>query len=156
MPGAELLTGACDGNVVVTLCGELDVAGAAEAEAAIAALVVRGQYLVIDMSVLDFIDCSALGALLRAQALARPGGGVVLAGPRPPVQRLLALTGNDEVFWVQVSVDAAVTGIASRRRRYCWRRLAVRCTPWEGSAIAYWYRMTAAAREGSLRGRARR
>jgi anti-sigma B factor antagonist len=132
MPGAELLTGACDGNVVVTVCGELDVTGSAEAEAAIAALVVRGQYLVIDMSVLDFIDCSALGALLRAraqaqaQAQARRGGGVVLAGPRPPVRRLLALTGNDEVFWVQVSVDAAVTGIASRRRRYCWRRLAVR------------------------------
>jgi hypothetical protein len=87
MPGAELLTGACDGNVVVTLCGELHVTGAAEAEAAIATLVVRGQ---------------------------------------PPVRRLLAPTGNDEMFWVQVSVDAAVTGIASRRRRYCWRRLAVR------------------------------
>jgi anti-sigma B factor antagonist len=127
MPGAELLTGAYDGNVVVTLCGELDVTGAAEAEAAIAALVVRGQYLVIDMSVLDFIDCSALGVLLRVQALARRGGGgVVLAGPRPPVRQLLALTGNDEVFWVQVSVDAAVAGIASRRRRYSWRRLAVR------------------------------
>jgi anti-sigma B factor antagonist len=127
MPGAELLTGTYDGNVVVTLCGELDVTGAAEAEAAIAALVVRGQYLVIDMSMLDFIDCSALGVLLRAQALARRGGGdVVLAGPRPPVRRLLALTGNDEVFWVQVSVDAAVAGIASRRRRYSWRRLAVR------------------------------
>jgi anti-anti-sigma factor len=134
MPGAELLTGACDGNVVVTLCGELDVTGAAGAEAAIAALVVRGQYLVIDMSVLDFIDCSALGALLRVQALARRGGGVVLAdprgelraGPRPPVRRLLALTGNVEVFWVQVSVDAAARPRAAGRRRYCWRRLAVR------------------------------
>ena len=126
MPGVELTTSACDGHLVVALCGELDVTGAAEAEAAITALAPRGQYLVIDMSALGFLDCSALGALLRAQALARRGGGdVVLAAPQPLVRRLLALTGNDEVFWVQASVEAAVAGIASRRKRYSWRRLAV-------------------------------
>jgi anti-sigma B factor antagonist len=131
MPGVELTTSACDGHLVVALCGELDVTGAADAEAAITALVARGQCLVIDMSALDFLDCSALGALLRAQAMARRGGGaVVLAAPRPLVRRLLALTGNDEVFWVQSDVQsdvqAAVAGIASRRKRYSWRRLAVR------------------------------
>jgi anti-sigma B factor antagonist len=127
MPGVKLTISACDGHVVLALCGELDVAGAADAEAAITALVARGQYLVIDMSALDFLDCSALGALLRAQALARRGGGdVVLVAPQPLIRRLLALTGNDEVFWVQASVAAAVAGIASRRRRYSWRRLAVR------------------------------
>jgi anti-sigma B factor antagonist len=126
MPGVELTTSACDGHLVVALCGELDVTGAADAEAAITALVARGQYLVIDMSALDFLDCSALGALLRARALARRGGGdVVLAAPQPLVRRLLALTGNDEVFWVQSGVEAAVAGIASRRKRYSWRRLAV-------------------------------
>src|SRR5579862_3464093 len=103
MSGLELLTGACDGTVVVTLCGELDITGTAEAEAVITASVVPGQYLILDMSVLDFLDCSAVGALRRAQVLARRGGGdVVLAGPRPAVRRLLALTGNDEVFWTQV------------------------------------------------------
>ena len=127
MPGVELSTSACDGHVVVALRGELDVTGAAEAEAAITALVARDQYLVIDMSTLDFIDCNSLGALRRARALARRGGGdLVLAAPRPLVRRLLALTGNDEVFWVQASVDAAIAGIARRRRLYPWRRLAVR------------------------------
>jgi len=87
----------------------------------------RGQSLIIDMSALDFIDCRALGALLRVRALARRGGGdVVLVAPQPLVRRLLALTGNDETFWVHASVAAAVAGIASRRRRYSWRRLAVR------------------------------
>jgi anti-sigma B factor antagonist len=127
MPGAELRTSARDGHVVVALCGDLDVAGSADAEAAITALVARGQYLIIDMSALDFLDCSALGALLRVQGLARRGGGdMALAAPRPLVRRLLALTGNDEVFWVQASVEAAVAGVASRRGRYSWRRLAVR------------------------------
>jgi len=127
MPGVELTTGACDGHAVVALRGDLDLTGAAEAEAAITALVTRGQYLVIDMSALDFLDCSSLGALLRAQALARRGGGdVVLAAPQPRVRRLMALTGKNEVFWVQPSVLAAVAGIARRRRRHSWRRLAVR------------------------------
>ena len=74
MPGVELTTSACDGHLVVALCGELDVIGAADAEAAIPALVAGGQYLVIDMSALGLLDCGALGALLRAQALARRGG----------------------------------------------------------------------------------
>lgn len=127
MPGVELTTSACDGHLVVALRGELDVTGAAAAEAVITALVARGQYLVIDMSALDFLDCSALGALLRAQALARRrGGDVVLAAPQPLIRRLLALTGNDELFWVAAGVEAAVAGIADRRKRYSWRRLAVR------------------------------
>jgi anti-sigma B factor antagonist len=119
MPGVELSTGAWDGHVVVALRGELDVTGAAEAEAAITALVARDRYLVIDMSALDFIDCSSLGALLPARALARRGGGdVVLAAPQPHARRLLALTGQDEVFWVQASVAAAIAGLASCQARY--------------------------------------
>ena len=127
MPGAELTASVRDGHVVVVLRGELDITGAADAEAAITALLARGQYLIIDMSALDFIDCSSLGALLRVQGLARGGGGdVVLAAPQPHVRRLLALTGMDEVFCVQASVAAAVAGIGSRRRRHPWRRLAAR------------------------------
>jgi anti-sigma B factor antagonist len=127
MPGVKLTTSACDGHIVVGLCGKLDLTGAADAEAAIAALVARGQYLIIDMSALDFLDCSALGALLRVRALARRGGGdLVLVASQPLVRRLLALIANDEMFWVPASVEAAVAGLASRRKRYSWRRLAVR------------------------------
>ena len=56
----------------------------------------------------------------------RGGGDVVLAAPQPHVRRLLARTGNNEMFWVQASVEAAVAGLAGRRWRYPWRRLAVR------------------------------
>jgi len=126
MPCVELKTSLRDGRVVVALLGDLDVTGAADAEAAITALMARGQSLIIDMSALGFMDCAALSALLRVRALARRGGGdVVLAAPQRLVLRLLALTGKDEVFCVQVSVAAAVAGAASRRGRYSWRRLAV-------------------------------
>ena len=127
MLGVELETSVRGGRLVVGLRGDLDVTSAADAEAAITALMARGQSLVIDMSALDFIDCSALGALLRVRGLARRGGGdVVLATPQPYVLRLLVLTGNDEVFRVQADVEAAVASVAGRRGRYRWRRLAVR------------------------------
>jgi anti-anti-sigma factor len=90
MPGVELSSGAWDGHVAEALRGELDMTGAADVEAAVTALVARCRYLVIDLSALDFIDCSSLRAL-----------------------RLLTLTGHDEVFWVQASVAAAVAGLAS-------------------------------------------
>jgi anti-sigma B factor antagonist len=134
MPGVELKTSVRDGRVVVALRGDLDVTGAADAEAAITALMVPRRCLMIDMPTLDFIDCSALGALLRVQALARRSGDVVLAAPQPLVRRLLALTGNDEVFRVQASVEAAVAGVAGRRGQYSWRRLAVRTArPWRAA-----------------------
>jgi len=127
MPGVELEASVRDGHVVVVLRAELNVIGAADAEAAITALVAPGQSLIIDMSALDFMDCASLGALLRVQTLARRGDGeVLLAAPQRQVLRLLALTGMDDRFWVHASVAAAAAGVASRRRRYPWRRLAVR------------------------------
>jgi len=108
MPGVELEASVRDGFVVVVLRGDLDVTGAADAEAAIAALVAPGQTMIIDISALDFMDCAPPRALLRVQTLAQRGGGdVVLAAPQPQVLRLLALTGRDEVFCVQASLKAA-------------------------------------------------
>jgi anti-sigma B factor antagonist len=96
MPGVELKASVRGGLIVVVLRGDLDVTGAADAEAAIAALVAPGQSLIIDMSALDFMDCASLRALLRVQTLARRGGGdVVLAAPQPHLLRLLALNGRD-------------------------------------------------------------
>ena len=126
MQGVEMSTSAYDGHVVVALRGDLDVTGAADAEAAIAALAVPGRCLVIDMSALDFIDCGSLGALLRVQWLAwSTGGDVVLAAPQRHLLRLLALTGNDHAFLIHASVQAAVAGLPGRGARHGERPLAV-------------------------------
>lgn len=125
MSDMELSADICEGCVVVALRGDLDVTGAADAEAALTALMIPGRCLVIDMLALDFIDCGALGALLRVQELAwSMGGDVVLAAPQPYVRRLLALTGKDKVFWILASVAAAVAGPPGRGTRYAGRRLA--------------------------------
>ena len=119
MPGVELSTSACDGHVVVALRGDMDIIGAADAEAAITALVVPGRCLIIDMSALDFIDCGSLGALLRVKWLAwSTGGGMVLAAPQRHVLRLLALTGRDHAFLIHASGQAAVAGLPGHGARY--------------------------------------
>jgi anti-sigma B factor antagonist len=130
MPGIELETSARDGHVVVALRGELDVSGAAGVEAAIAAAVVPGQSLIIDMSALDFMDCASLGALLRVQGLARSfGGDVVLAAPARRARRLLALSGQDQAFRVHPSVEAAVASNGSHRWLYAVPGPAVSTRP---------------------------
>lgn len=126
MPGVELMAHVDDGQDVIALRGELDVTSSSDAEAAITAMMRPGRVLVIDMSAVDFIDCGALGALLRVQDLAwNTGGDVMLAAPPRHVRRLLTLTGKDEVFWVLASVQAAVAGLPGRGARYAGRRLAV-------------------------------
>jgi anti-sigma B factor antagonist len=126
MPGVELSTSARAGHVVVALRGELDVTGAADAEAAVTALVAPGRSLIINLSALDFIDCSSLSALLRVQRLAQcAGGDVILAAPQRQALRLLALTGKDDAFALHVSVEGAVVSIGSRQTRYGGRGLAV-------------------------------
>jgi anti-sigma B factor antagonist len=102
MPGVELNTCARAGQVVVALRGEQDVTGAA----AVTALVAPGRSLIIDLSALDFIDCSSLNALLGVQRLAQcAGGDVVLAAAQRQALRLLALTGKGDAFGLQPSVE---------------------------------------------------
>lgn len=126
MQGVELSTSASDGHAVVALRGDLDITGAADAGAAMAALVVPDRCLIIDMSALDFIDRGALDALLRVQWLAwSTGGDVVLAAPQRHVLQLLALTGRDHAFLIHASVQAAVAGLPGRGARYGGRPLAV-------------------------------
>jgi anti-sigma B factor antagonist len=107
-----LRTRTCESHVVVALRGDLDVAGADGAAAAVAAC---GPRVIVDLSALEFVDCHALGALLRVQQAARAAGGDVrLAAPRRLVLRVLGLAGLDAVFCVYASVAAA--GASAGRR----------------------------------------
>jgi hypothetical protein len=98
--------------------------------------VARDPRIIVDLAALEFIDCCALGALGRVRAQARQAGGdLLLAAPRGPVRRILALTGLSDVFSVHASVADAVriarpavtvaqpAPAAGRRRareRYSW------------------------------------
>jgi len=92
-PRINLSSRECDGRAVVALRGELDIADAASVAAALTAVAARARELIVDLSGLEFIDCSSLTALLLAREQARTAGGdVLLAAPQAQVLRVLAAT----------------------------------------------------------------
>jgi anti-anti-sigma factor len=105
MFSASLSTRECDGEVVVTLRGELDVLDAARVAAALAALAAPGRKIT-----------SGLAALVRVRKGARRAGGdVLLAAPQPQVLQVLAVTRLTDVFSVHPSVEATAGSAGSPR-----------------------------------------
>jgi anti-sigma B factor antagonist len=140
------------GHVVVALDGELDVSDAASVADALTSVAARDPRIILDLAALEFIDCCALGALGRVRAQARQAGGdLLLAAPRGPVRRILALTGLIDVFSVHASVADAVriarpvvtagqpAPAAGRRRareRYPWPGRRKGRVSWRDAALA--------------------
>ena len=62
------------------------------------ALPETGGLLAVDLSKVDFMDSSGLGALVSLLKTVRPEGEIVLFGIRPSVQEILRLTHLDAVF----------------------------------------------------------
>lgn len=89
-----------DGGAV-RLIGELDLAAAPKAKAALARA--RGD-LVVDCSTLTFLDAAGLGVLVCARRTCQAAGGeLLLVDPAPCVTRLLGLTGLDQHFSIHWS-----------------------------------------------------
>jgi anti-sigma B factor antagonist len=108
MASVKLSARRCDGNVVVTLSGELDVIDAASVAAALTAIVVSGHQPIVDLTDLEFIDSSGLAALVYARHQARKAGfDLLLAAPQQQVLRMLAITSLIDVFSVHACVDEA-------------------------------------------------
>jgi anti-sigma B factor antagonist len=88
------------GQTIVHLRGELDMATAPLLAERLACVVGDGPSLtIIDVSQLAFCDSSGLGVLLRCRRRTHQHGGqLVLRSPSHALQRLLTLTGLDEVL----------------------------------------------------------
>ena len=71
MASAGLSTREYGGHVVVALHGELDIADAASVTAVLTAAAAGNPRIIIDLAALEYIDCCALGALVRVRAQAR-------------------------------------------------------------------------------------
>ena len=134
MAGLDLSTRQGDGQVIVVLRGELDMAEAARVAAAFAAVAVGGPQIIVDLAGLEFIDSSGLAALVRGRNLARQAGGeLLLAAPQQRVLRVLTLTRLTDVFPVHASMAEAagswrVTAEPAPRRASLasWPRAAMR------------------------------
>ena len=101
------------GQALVALTGEIDLAVVpdlvTEFEYAIAQL---SPHVVVDLNLVEFIDSSGLGALVRARRMAQErGGDVVLVGAVEQVREVLALTNLGELFTVFETVAEAVDAL---------------------------------------------
>ena len=108
MFSVDLSTRECDGHVVVALRGELDLVDAAGVAAALVTAAAREPKIIVDLAGLEFIDASGVAALARGRTHARRAGGdLLLAAPRQPVLRVLAVTQLVDDFCVHASVEEA-------------------------------------------------
>jgi anti-anti-sigma factor len=89
-------------RAVVKVSGELDISTVAPLWAVLGGHLAAGRrYLRLDLSAVTFMDAASLGgiAVLHHRALGYRGT-LVLTGARPPVARMLRLTGLDDVLFV--------------------------------------------------------
>ena len=103
---------AAEGGVVLAPSGRLTVVTAPQLREAVANQLVSGQKLiVVDLSGIDFVDSSGLGALVSCLKSARQSGGDLrLVAPTEQVSMVLKMTNLDRILQPRASVDDALRG----------------------------------------------
>jgi anti-anti-sigma factor len=87
MISTDLSICGCDGHVVVTLHGELDLVDATYVAAVLTAVANREPEIIMDLAGLKFIDARGVAALARGRKQARQAGGdLLLAAPQQGVR----------------------------------------------------------------------
>jgi anti-sigma B factor antagonist len=101
-----------DETQIFELQGSLDIATSPTVRAALLDAAQRGQHrIVVDLSRLDFIDSTGLGALIGSQRRAKENGGEVrLVAREGQILRLLRITGLLTVFGVFHTLEEALAG----------------------------------------------
>jgi anti-anti-sigma factor len=121
-PGAllEIDVSAAAGDVpVVALRGELDFGEAPTFGRVLEELLAEGEHkVVVDLSDLTFIDSSGISVLVgAARAAAAEHGTLVVAAPRPHVQRVFDIVNLSELVAVEQSLESALQRVGGRREQ---------------------------------------
>jgi anti-sigma B factor antagonist len=97
---------------VLAVRGEVDALTAPQLRTQIDELVTAGEaQLVVDLEAVDFLDSSALGALVGGLNEARAhGGSLSLVCSSPRILQVFQITQLEEVFAIHESLDAATPG----------------------------------------------
>jgi len=108
----DLSTDRRDGYAVIGLTGRLTATGAPLLRNAVGDLIAAGESnIVIDMSGLQFVDSSGLGALVGGLKSARVAGGDLrIAAVPDAVQTVLHLTNLDRVLRDHPTPESAFDG----------------------------------------------
>src|SRR3954465_13394986 len=99
----------CDGAVVLSLGGELDLYNAEEGRGGVlAAWADDPEVLIVDLEAVRFIDSTALGVLIEARSRMSDRSGFRLAAPGLETRRALEVSGLDRHFLVHDTVAEAL------------------------------------------------
>ncbi len=99
---------------VVAVSGEVDVDSAAALRDGLTDLLESGDSIVVDLTNVDFLDSTGLGALVAARTTAAERGALLpLVCTRQRVLKLFTITGLDGVFQIHPSVPDALDELAS-------------------------------------------
>ena len=95
---------------VFVLHGSLDIATSPTARAALVEAADRGEHeIIVDLTRVEFLDSTGLGALIGAQRRAKEHGGQLrLVAGEGQILRLLRITGLLGVLPVYPNIDAAL------------------------------------------------
>lgn len=95
---------------VVAVAGELDALSAPQLDAHLTGLWAdRPNYLVVDLSGVEFLDSTGLGVLIKSLTHLRENGAeMALVANTPRVTKVLTITGMDSVMTVADSLPAAL------------------------------------------------
>jgi anti-sigma B factor antagonist len=98
-----------DGAWIMRLGGELDLYNADPLREALREVAGKQpERLVIDLAEVEFIDSTALGALIEARATLAGSGSLLLAAPAHETRRALQVSGLDRHLPVHATVDEAL------------------------------------------------
>jgi len=103
-----------DGWAVVAISGQVDLATAPALKERMLQLVTDGQeHLVCDLTSTEFLDSTALGALVSVlKRLKVKGGEMRLVCTSPSILKVFDITGLDRVFPIHASLDEATAAPA--------------------------------------------
>lgn len=96
---------------VVRVRGEVDMSNADRIHDDLASRIGEAPWMIVDLSGCDYLDSAGLGVIARIHARCRARGTqmrVVVPESATTVDRVLAITGMDEVLHVDRSLDAAL------------------------------------------------
>lgn len=112
-------------RALVKVTGELDLSTAAPLWAVLESHVASGRrFLRLDMSGVTFLDATALSGITRAhQDLLRRRGTLVITGVRSLVDRVLRMTGLDQILFISgprsdddLPIPLSLSAALARRR----------------------------------------
>jgi len=108
----HIVTSAHDGATLLTLTGEIDLHSAPVLRDRLSDVFADGaRTVVVDLTGVEFLDSSALGALVSAaRELTDAGGALRLACPPPHVQKVFRITRLADVIPVFDDVPTAARG----------------------------------------------